>query len=101
MSLLLELPLDVRRLLLNEYLCDEDALVARCACRALRMHLWTREVRSPAVVSCVAATESFSVKQCFFFCSTIALPLAAQARVARCGTSGAGTDKTAGDAYTI
>ncbi len=32
---LLALPLDVQRLLFNHYLHDEDALVARCACRAL------------------------------------------------------------------
>ncbi len=32
---LLALPLDVQRLLFNHYLCDEDALVARCACRVL------------------------------------------------------------------
>ncbi len=33
---LLALPADVQRLLLNDYLCDVDAIVARCACRALR-----------------------------------------------------------------
>ncbi len=33
---LLALPLDVQRLLLNEYLRDEDAITARCACCALR-----------------------------------------------------------------
>ena len=33
---LLTLPLDVQRLIVNEYLCNEDAAVARCACRALR-----------------------------------------------------------------
>ena len=33
---LLALPLDVRRLIVNDYLCNEEALVARCACRALR-----------------------------------------------------------------
>ncbi len=36
MALLLALPADVQRLLLDQYLCDEDAAVARCACRALR-----------------------------------------------------------------
>ncbi len=30
------LPLDVQRLLVNDYLRDEDALVARYTCRALR-----------------------------------------------------------------
>ncbi len=33
---LLALPLDVLRLLFSEYLRDEDAMVARCACQALR-----------------------------------------------------------------
>ncbi len=33
---LLALPLDVQRLLLKEYLRDEDAIIVRCACRALR-----------------------------------------------------------------
>ncbi len=33
---LLGLPADVQRLLLNQYLRDEDALVARCSCRTLR-----------------------------------------------------------------
>ncbi len=33
---LLTLPLDVQRLLINEYLRDEDATVVRCACSALR-----------------------------------------------------------------
>ncbi len=33
---LLALPLDVQRLLLHRHLCDEDAFITRCACRALR-----------------------------------------------------------------
>ncbi len=33
---LLTLPADVQRLILNRYLCNQDALVARCACRTLR-----------------------------------------------------------------
>ncbi len=33
---LLALPLDVQRLLFSDYLCNEDAFIIRCACRALR-----------------------------------------------------------------
>ncbi len=43
---LLALPADVQRLLFSQYLCDEDALVARCACRTLRA--WVPRARIDA-----------------------------------------------------